>query len=33
MARHWREDIVLGVMSALERVFRARPDYPLHPPL
>ena len=33
MARHWREDVVLAVMGALERVFRSRPDYPLHPPL
>jgi fatty acid amide hydrolase len=33
MARHWREDVVLAVMTALERVFRTRPDYPLRPPL
>jgi fatty acid amide hydrolase len=32
-ARHWREDIVLAVMSALEEHFRARPDYPARPPL
>lgn len=28
-ARHWREDIVLAVMSALEEHFKGRPDYPL----
>ncbi len=33
MARHWREDVVLAVMSALEQAFRAQPDYPLRPPL
>jgi Asp-tRNA(Asn)/Glu-tRNA(Gln) amidotransferase A subunit family amidase len=32
-ARHWREDIVLAVMAALEDDFRQRPDYPAHPPL
>ncbi len=26
--RPWREDVVLTVMAALERHFRARPDYP-----
>jgi fatty acid amide hydrolase len=28
VARHWREDIVLAVMGALERHFQDRPDYP-----
>lgn len=28
VARHWREDVVLAVMAALEREFRDRPDYP-----
>ncbi len=28
VARHWREDIVLAVMAALETHFRAQPDYP-----
>lgn len=27
-ARHWREDIVLAVMGALEEQFREQPDYP-----
>jgi fatty acid amide hydrolase len=27
-ARHWREDVVLAVMAALEAHFRARGDYP-----
>ena len=27
-ARHWREDVVLAVMSALEGHFRSLPDYP-----
>jgi Asp-tRNA(Asn)/Glu-tRNA(Gln) amidotransferase A subunit family amidase len=27
-ARHWREDVVLAVMGALEAHFRAQPDYP-----
>ncbi len=31
VARHWREDIVLAVMSALEDHFRSRPDYPAIP--
>ena len=33
IARHWREDVVLAVMRSLEQAFRARPDFPLHPPL
>ena len=28
VARHWREDIVLAVMAALETHFRAQTDYP-----
>ncbi len=28
VARHWREDIALAVMAALEAHFRMRPDYP-----
>ncbi len=30
-AGHWREDIVLAVMAALEAAFRNRPDYPAGP--
>ncbi len=33
VARHWREDVVLEVMGALEEHFRATPDYPRSPPL
>jgi len=32
VARHWREDIVLAVMAALEAHFRAMPEYPARPP-
>lgn len=32
VARHWREDVALAVMAALERAFSARPDYPARPP-
>ena len=32
VARHWREDIALAVMQALEDHFSAQPDYPSHPP-
>ncbi len=32
-ARHWREDVVLAVMSALERHFRGQADYPDRPPI
>jgi fatty acid amide hydrolase len=32
-ARHWREDIVLAVMAALENRFRETPDYPREAPL
>jgi fatty acid amide hydrolase len=32
VARHWREDVMLAVMAALERHFAARPDYPANPP-
>ena len=31
VARHWREDVVLAVMAALEDRFRSSPDYPLIP--
>jgi fatty acid amide hydrolase len=30
-ARHWREDVVLAVMAALEGHFAGRPDYPAYP--
>jgi fatty acid amide hydrolase len=30
-ARHWREDIVLSLMSALEQHFRQQADYPERP--
>jgi fatty acid amide hydrolase len=30
-ARHWREDIVLALMKALEEAFQGRPDYPQMP--
>jgi fatty acid amide hydrolase len=33
VSRHWREDIALSIMFALEEHFRAQPDYPLSPPL
>lgn len=33
VGRHWREDIVLTVMKALETVARTRPDFPAHPSL
>jgi Asp-tRNA(Asn)/Glu-tRNA(Gln) amidotransferase A subunit family amidase len=32
-SRHWREDIALSIMSALEEHFTAQPDYPRNPPL
>jgi len=32
-ARHWREDIVLAVMSELETHFRTQADYPGQPPI
>jgi fatty acid amide hydrolase len=32
-ARHWREDVVLAVMGALEQEFSTRPDYPSRPPV
>lgn len=32
-ARHWREDIVLAVMNALESHFRKQADYPAQPPI
>ena len=30
-ARHWRDDVVLAVMAALEQEFSKRPDYPTRP--
>lgn len=33
VARHWREDIVLAVMAALEEHFRSQPTYPARPDL
>jgi fatty acid amide hydrolase len=32
-ARHWREDVALSIMFALEERFKAQPDYPSSPPL
>lgn len=32
-ARHWREDVVLAVMSALESHFSSQADYPARPPI
>jgi fatty acid amide hydrolase len=32
VARHWREDVLLAVMAALETHFAGRPDYPANPP-
>jgi fatty acid amide hydrolase len=31
VAGHWREDIVLALMAALEHEFRSKPDYPARP--
>jgi fatty acid amide hydrolase len=31
VARHWREDMVLAVMAALEEHFQSTPDYPTRP--
>ncbi len=31
IARYWREDVVLAVMSVLEEHFRMKPDYPTRP--
>src|SRR5262249_20120635 len=33
VARPWREDVVLAVMTALEEHFQRQPDYPANPPL
>jgi fatty acid amide hydrolase len=33
VARHWREDVGLALMAALEEHFRRQPDYPAWPPL
>jgi fatty acid amide hydrolase len=32
LARHWREDVLLAVMAALEAHFAGRPDYPTDSP-
>jgi fatty acid amide hydrolase len=32
-ARHWREDVVLAVMSTLESHFSRQADYPARPPI
>jgi fatty acid amide hydrolase len=31
VARHWREDVALAVMAALEEHLRRQADYPLRP--
>ncbi len=31
VARHWREDVVLAVMAALEEHFQTESTYPSHP--
>ncbi|HLW03386.1 MAG TPA: amidase [Ktedonobacterales bacterium] len=33
VARHWREDVALAIMYALEAHFRQQPDYPARPEL
>jgi fatty acid amide hydrolase len=33
VARHWREDIVLSLLGALESELRSESDYPTHPPM
>jgi fatty acid amide hydrolase len=33
VARHWREDVALSIMYALEAHFRQQPDYPTRPEL
>jgi fatty acid amide hydrolase len=33
VARHWRDEVALAVMAALETHFRNRPDYPARPSL
>ncbi|MBZ5502468.1 MAG: amidase [Acidobacteriia bacterium] len=33
VARHWREEIVLALMAALEDHFRRLPEYPVRPPI
>jgi fatty acid amide hydrolase len=33
VSRHWREDVVLGIMSLLEEHFRRQPGYPADPPV
>ena len=33
VARHWREDVALALMAALEQHFMSQPDYPARPPV
>lgn len=33
VARHWREDVALRIMTAIEDHFRQKPDYPAWPPM
>jgi fatty acid amide hydrolase len=33
VARHWREDVALAVMSALEHHYRDRAEYPREAPI
>ena len=33
VAKHWREDVVLGLMGLLEEHFSKQPDYPARPPI
>jgi fatty acid amide hydrolase len=33
VAPHWREDVVLRVMTVLEEHFREQPEYPSNPPI
>jgi fatty acid amide hydrolase len=33
VARHWREDVVLALMAALEEHFQTKPTYPEYPEL
>lgn len=33
VARHWREDVALALMAALEGAFRGRPESPARPPI
>ncbi len=33
VARHWREDVALAVMGALEEHVRTQPEHPARPPI